>query len=108
MVRFGRHRRLICSACGRRSNSYCIGTMAIPAGALPAANGEPEIGVNAPVDVFTENAEMVLSILLATNKNLPEGSSATAKGCWPVDLGAPIADRDPLFMLNADTLLAPT
>jgi hypothetical protein len=72
----------------------------------PAENGEPGNGDNAPVE-FTEKTEIELSTLLATYKNLPLGSSATPKGCWPVaadDAG----DKTPLLSRKAATLLFPT
>jgi len=54
----------------------------MPVGALPpAGKGEPLTDVSPPVEEFTENAEMVLSILLAAKRKLPMASNATPKGC---------------------------
>ena len=59
-------------------------------GVLPdVANGEPVIGVSAPVEVIA-NADMLLPYQLVTYTNFPDGSIATKSGPLPVANGEPV------------------
>src|ERR1700674_370717 len=89
--------------------AYCLGTITMPTGPPPpAGNGAPGTDANIPCVGSTTKAEMVLSTLLTTYRNLPLGSSATPKGCCAVGTGDATGDRVPLLRLKAETLLFPT
>ena len=58
-------------------------SMAMERAPLPAAKGDPETAVNAPVAESTLNTETLRDTLLAAYTNLPAGSAATATGDSP-------------------------
>jgi hypothetical protein len=59
----------------------------IPAGLVPAKNGEPAIGVNVPVVVSNAYPETLFDPLLATHTNLSEGQTRFAVGFAPAAKG---------------------
>jgi hypothetical protein len=83
--------------------------MVIPLGAVPAANVETPIGVNAPVVPLIVNADTSLEPWLHTYRKDPFGDTATPLGAVPAATGAPIPVNAPVvpLIVNADTLLEP-
>lgn len=71
------------------------GEKATPSGAVPTVNGEVDVWVNAPVDVFTVYVDTVVPaplpsfVTMAYKLPLTNGENATELGPAPVEKGDP-------------------
>jgi hypothetical protein len=87
---------------------YCCGATAMLLGLLPAVKGEPATGVSAPLVVLMVKTETLAEPPLATFRNLPEGSTATARVPLPAAKGEPVTRvRAPLAALMVKALTEP-
>jgi hypothetical protein len=77
-------------------------------GLMPAGNGDPVAGLNAPEVASMVNTEASLELEYATYANFPVGSATTEKTPWPAEKGDPgsgLSSPVIALMVNAETSL---
>src|ERR1051326_4715281 len=85
--------------------NFPAGSMAIPVGRAPVANGEPGTALSWPVPVFTAKAETVFAFWLLTKRTLCTESNAMNSAPAPAGNGEPAtSEREPeLSMAKTET-----